>query len=373
MSSQNYSSSKEGIWLNDRFVSFISIGSNDFPSDISPDELQALHFCQDWLKGSATFIIHTSGSTGLPKSIHLNRDQMIQSALLTGKMLQLQAGDSALVNLNTQYIGGMMMLVRGMVLGLNLWIVPPSLIPLKELPSHLYFDFLSFVPVQLQAVLENMPDRITTLNKAKAILLGGAPVSQGLEKQLQQIEAPIYQTYGMTETLSHVALKRVNGVEKKEYYTTLPGVEITTDERACLVIRAPFTGAQPIVTNDVVKLLSPTTFNWLGRIDNVINSGGIKIQAERIERITEQVLLVSQINRRFFIGSLPHAQLGETVTIFMEGNALSKEAETQLLHSIAVLTNRFEKPTSIVYIPAFLETPSGKIDKPQTIRLYTGL
>lgn len=373
MHPQNYSSFENGIWLKDGFVSFASIQNKDFPPNSNPDEFQALHFCYEWLNGTSTFTIHTSGSTGLPKSIPITRNQMSQSALLTGKALHLQAGDTALVNLNTRYIGGMMMLVRGLVLGLKLWIIPPSLVPLQELPSDLHFDFLSFVPMQLQAVLEKMPDHISTLNKAKAILLGGAPVSEGLEQQLQEIEAPIYQTYGMTETLSHIALRRINGTEKKDYYSTLPGVEITTDERDCLVIRTPFTGSQPIVTNDVVQLLSPATFNWLGRIDNVINSGGIKVQAEKIERITEQVLLDNQINRRFFIGSLPHAQLGETVTLFIEGNALSIDKEALVLHRISTLTSRFEKPTSIVYFPAFLETPSGKIDKPQTIRQYSGL
>ena len=372
MPPQNYISPENGIWLKDSFVSFISIQNNDFPSVSNPDELHALHFCHEWLNGTLTFTIHTSGSTGIPKSIYITRDQMIQSALLTGKALHLQAGDTALVNLNTRYIGGMMMLVRGLVLGLKLWIVPPGLLPLQELPSELYFDFLSFGPMQLQAILEKMPDRMATLNRARAILLGGAPVSETLERQVQQIKAPIFQTYGMTETLSHIALRRINGTGKKEYYTILPGVEITTDERACLVIRTPFTGAQPIITNDVVQLLSPATFIWLGRIDNIINSGGIKVQSEKIERITEQVLLDSQINQRFFIGSLPHTQLGETVTLFMEGKALSKDTEMQLLHSITAFTSRFEKPTSIVYIPAFLETPSGKIDKLQTIRLHSG-
>jgi o-succinylbenzoate---CoA ligase len=371
MSLQNHSLTGKGIWLKNKFVSYSDIQNKDYPKSCTYDELQALDFCYGWLSGTTTFTIHTSGSTGLPKSIHVSRDQMIQSAHLTGQALQLHVGDSALVNLNTSYIGGMMMLVRGLVLGLELWIVPPSLLAFQELCSELHFDFLSFVPMQILAILEKMPDHIAMLNRAKAILIGGAPVSEGLEKQLQLIKSPIYQTYGMTETLSHIALKRINGVEKKDYYTTLPGIEISTDERARLIIRTPFTGPQPIITNDVVQILSQNTFIWLGRIDNIINSGGIKVQAEKIERITEQVLLNSQINRRFFIGALPHSQFGETVTLFMEGDAFSNNDEKKLLHDIAIHTSRFEKPTSVVYISHFIETPSGKIDKIQTIRQYS--
>lgn len=348
-------------------ITYNAIRQGNFPEAITDDERQTLNFCRDWLNGQTQFTLYTSGSTGTPKAVTVGRQQMIASARMTGKALALVTGDKALVTLPTRYIGGRMMLVRGFELGLHLTISPPSSLPLSAFAADTRFDFLSFVPLQLQNTLTHTPEHIPLLHHAKAILLGGAPVNAFLEKQLQQIQAPVYHTYGMTETISHIALKRLNTSAKQSYFTVLEGVEISSDDRGCLLIRTPALQHAPIITNDVVQILSPATFEWLGRIDNIINSGGVKVQAEKVEKATEQALNQLSIHRRFFVAPLPDALLGESVTLFIEGNPFSAYEEAILTTHLNKYLGRYEKPKSIRYIPFFTETASGKLDKRQTV------
>jgi o-succinylbenzoate---CoA ligase len=351
-------------------VSFRQIAEAGYPPGISGYERQTLEFCRQWLSGQAEFTVHTSGSTGEPKPIRLSRAQMALSARMTGKALGLQSGDTALVNLHTQYIAGIMMLVRGLELNLRMTVIPPSSAPLQHFPEDTRFDFLSFVPLQLAATLREEPDKPIILNRAKAILVGGAPVDHSLEARLQDIPAPVYQTYGMTETISHVALRRLNGPERAEYYTVLAGVEIGTDERNCLVIRTPVREMQPVVTNDLAEILSPGTFRWIGRFDNVINSGGVKIPAEKVEAAVQRALHQLSVSRRLFVSGVPHPDLGEALVLFIEGEPLNQSTEAavwQIVRSAGELS-RYEFPKGIRYVPVFPETPTGKIDKPR-IRL----
>ncbi|MDO1445329.1 AMP-binding protein [Rhodocytophaga aerolata] len=348
-------------------LSYDAIRQGRFPGALSAYETQTLLFCQQWLSGQETFTLFTSGSTGTPKSITFHRQQMIASAHMTGKALGLVAGDRALVSLPTQYIGGQMMLVRGFELQLHLTILPPSSMPLSAFTEDTHFDFLSFVPLQLQNSLAQTPEKIAILHRAKAILLGGAPVSQSLEAQLQAIQAPIYHTYGMTETISHIALKKLTTSGKQPYFTVLEGIKISLDGRGCLVIRAPFLNDEPVVTNDVVQLLSPSTFEWMGRIDHVINSGGVKVQAEKVEQGVEKVLLKLNLHKRFFVAPLPDALLGEKVTLFIEGSPLSTSEEKSLTDELSIFLTHYEKPKSIRYVPAFSQTASGKLDKRQSM------
>jgi O-succinylbenzoic acid--CoA ligase len=166
-------------------LSYEAIRQGHVPQAISDYEKQTLQFCRDWLNGQEEFTLYTSGSTGIPKAVIFHRQELIMSARMTGKALGLAAGDRALVTLPTQYIGGRMMLVRGFVLGLHLTILPPSSLPLSSIAETDHFDFLSFVPLQLQQTLIQTPQKATILNRAKAILLGGAPVNALLENMLQ--------------------------------------------------------------------------------------------------------------------------------------------------------------------------------------------
>jgi O-succinylbenzoic acid--CoA ligase len=348
-------------------LSYDQIRQGAFPDTLSAYEIQTLIFCQQWLSGQETFTLLTSGSTGTPKSITFHRQQMIASAHMTGKALGLVAGDRALVTLPTQYIGGRMMLIRGFELKLVMTILSPSSLPLSPFTDDTQFDFLSLVPLQLQNTLAQTPEKIAIFNRAKAILLGGAPISPILEAQLQAIQAPIYHTYGMTETISHIALKRLNTSSRQIHFTVLEGVKISTDDRGCLVIYAPFLNGEPVVTNDVVQLLSPSTFEWIGRIDHVINSGGVKVQAEKVEQVVERVLDKLSLHRRFFVAPLPDALLGEAVTLFIEGSPLSTSQEKSLTDQVNLYLTSYEKPKSIRYISAFAQTASGKLDKRQSI------
>jgi len=337
--------------------------------DLTAYERDTLDFCQQWWRGQADFALQTSGSTGTPKPIALTRKQMAASAQMTGKVLGLAPGDAALVNLNTRYIGGLMMLVRGMELGLQLVVVEPTALPLRNFTDQDRFDFFSFVPLQLQTTLRDDPGKVGLLSAAKAILVGGAPVSEDVEEMVQAITAPVYQTYGMTETVSHVALRRLNGPARQDYYTVLNGVRISTDDRSCAVIHTHLPGLKAVVTNDVIEMLSPGTFRWLGRADHVINSGGVKVQAEKIEGIIAKKFAELSIKKRFFVSGIPHPNLGEAVALLVEGDPLPNQTEEYLNQLLLSALSKYELPKSIRYLSSFAETPTGKIDKRRTLAL----
>jgi len=344
-------------------ISFEQHRESQPPDHLTPYEIFAWQFCHDWLAGKETFVLHTSGSTGVPKPIALHRRQMAASAALTCKTLGLIAGDTALVNLHVQYIAGVMMLVRGMECGLRLTVAEPSSHPLTSMDTHSRFDFQSYVPLQLQSILDGDPEKVTLLNTAKAILVGGATVSEALEEKSQMVRAPIFQTYGMTETVSHVALRCLNGPNRQGFYSALDTISFQTDTRNCLVIQAPMLTEGPVITNDVVELLSPTTFRWLGRADHVINSGGVKVQAETVEREVGAVLAERTLSLRFFVAGVPDAHLGEAVCLFLESPPLSAELENNILQNLKTRLHKYQVPRRLIYVAVFAETATAKIDR----------
>jgi len=327
---------------------------------------QALQFCQKWLQGNTEFVVPTSGSTGQPKPIQLTRAQMAASAQMTLEALGLGPGDRALVCLHPGYIAGIMMLVRGLVGDLALTVVNPSARPFAQIRGE-QFAFTALVPLQLQAMLAagEIDDNLLIFNQMKAILIGGAPVGSALAVQLQVIQAPVYATYGMTETVSHIALRRLNGPLRSEYYMALPGVILGQDPRGCLTITAPVTQGQTLITNDRVRLIDARTFEWLGRADNVINSGGVKIQVEKIENVVDKTLTYLGINRRFVVMGLPDERLGEQTTLVIEGDPLPPATRAALQAQLAIGLGRYEVPKSVRYCPIFPETATGKVDRNQ--------
>jgi O-succinylbenzoic acid--CoA ligase len=309
-----------------------------------PYEQSVLTFCRNWLKGQQKFVIHTSGSTGHPKAISLHRQQMIASAKLTGQALDLKPGYKSLVCLSVDYIAGMMMLVRGLELGLHSTIIYPNQNPLANFSPDIQFDFMAMVPLQLQATLAGSVQEKTHLNKMKAVLIGGAPINYGLAQAVKTLTVPLYHTYGMTETVSHVALKRLNGPEASERFKPQPGVELGLDERGCLHITAPMTLGQKLQTNDLVDLHADGSFTWLGRVDHVINSGGVKVQIENVEAALAEVLHQPHFSpysqARFFVGSQPHPQLGQIVVAVLEGQAIPPETSQALKQALAPKTKQ---------------------------------
>jgi O-succinylbenzoic acid--CoA ligase len=333
--------------------------------DLSDYEQKVVLFCREWITGRQQFILHTSGSTGTPKPITILRKYLQASAAMTQQALGLKAGDSSLICLNTQYIAGIMMLVRGMEIGMRMTVIPPDSLPLANFPEDIAFDFLSFVPLQIQEMLTKIPEKIPVLNRAKAIILGGAGISEILEMALEKVKAPVWHTYGMTETVSHIALRRLNGTEKTDFFIALEGVKIRANADNCLVIHTP-TAEKEIVTNDVVDILSESTFKFLGRIDNVINSGGVKVQAEKIEKAIGGVFNDYQIVTRFFVGGLANKKFGESVTLFVEYPlkiSLEQIRESLLEQGIS----KYELPVRLEITGKFDETPTGKIERKKMI------
>lgn len=340
-------------------------GADELTTGVASAESHpAIAFCQAWLTSQSAFTLHTSGSTGVPKPITLSREQMQASACFTGTALGLQAGDRALVCLSTDYIAGVMMLVRGIELGLALTVVAPRRNPLAGFSAETRFDFTAVVPMQMQAILDS-PQRMIA-DHMKAIIIGGAAVPPSLESDLQTLNAAVYNSYGMTETVSHIALRRLNGPHTDAYFVPFAEVTLGLDKRHCLTITSILSGGKTIVTNDRVDLLPDGRFRWLGRVDNVINSGGYKVQAEQVEAALHAVL---GENQRVLVGGLPDAMFGERIVAVIESEGWDDSAATDLHNNLlqSEQLHPYELPRQIIYLPRFPETSSGKIDRQATL------
>ncbi|NJB35481.1 AMP-binding protein [Croceivirga sp. JEA036] len=307
-------------------------------------------FLMQWLADSTTIEVQTSGSTGAPKLIRLQKKHMVNSAMATGAYFNLGPNSRTLLCLPAQYIAGKMMLVRALVLGWNISIVSPSLTPLAALEGR--FDFVAMIPAQVEQSLKE-------LHRVESVLIGGAAVSESLRKKLVSLPLESYESYGMTETITHIALKKIN----QDYFTCLPQVSVSKDDRGCLVINAPKVADTPIITNDIVELVYQHKFKWLGRWDNVINSGGVKLIPERIEKKYAEVL-----SRRFFVAGLPDDTFGNQLVLLMEGNPTMEEEILAKLNSLQSL-EKLEYPKKIFFTPQFIETETGKINRGRTLEL----
>ena len=324
-------------------------------------EKKVLEFCSNWIKKPDSLQVSTSGSSGKPKTVNISRDQILYSVATTQKALNLQKGDHALACLDVEYIGGKMMLIRALEIGMRLTILSPASDLFKDVRLEMPLDFIALVPMQLQAILESA--RSDLLDSCKAILVGGAPLSLALEKSLEKCEAPVYSAYGMTETVSHIALRRLNGPQQKDYFAILEGVEIGVDESQCLWVKSPVTNQELVQTNDMVELIDAQKFVWKGRKDHVINSGGIKIHPENIEKELEEIWSELDLGVRFFVGGLTHSILGEKVCLILEGTSISPPIEEQLHYQMVSRLTKYEVPKSIFYVDRFIETPTGKIKR----------
>jgi len=311
----------------------------------APFEKEIGVFLLDWLDSAPILQLNTSGTTGVPKIITISKQAMVLSALATANFFNLQPGDKALHCLPTRYVAGKMMLVRAFIIGLELDLLPPSS-ALEELYKDKKYDFVALVPLQAE-------QNIDKLEQFKKIIIGGQPISNLLSEQLQNLNAEIFETYGMTETITHIAAKRVGA----EYFTVLPNITIATDDRNCLNIKAPAISETVIKTNDIVEMVSPQSFKWIGRFDHVINSGGIKLFPEQLE-----AKLSKQIAIPFFITGIPDEKLGQKVILVIEGKSfkLSEAFYTDL--------EKYEHPKEVFFIPQFIRTQTAKIDIKNTLK-----
>lgn len=309
-------------------------------------------FIQQWLDEKDYVKVKTSGSTGKPKTVKLRKTHMINSAQATGTFFKLGEKNTALLCLSANYIAGKMMLVRALTMGWNLHVVAPEKDAITQYDND--YDFVAMVPYQVM-------HSINDLAKVKKLIIGGGPISTELEEKLQQVTTEIFATYGMTETITHVAVRRLNGPARATEFSGLPGVRFTTDDRGCLVINAPHVAEEAVVTNDMVELHSPTRFSWLGRIDNVINSGGVKIFPEQLEKILEAFIDIP-----FIIASEADEALGERVILILEHDG--QKSLTNYSQAFEHLP-KFERPKKVYTLSKFPYTETSKIKRAEVIRV----
>jgi len=305
-------------------------------------------FLMDWIRPNDIITLKTSGSTGKPKLIHYHKQAMVNSALATGDHFGVKIGDKALHCLNADFIAGKMMLVRAMILGLEIDLVPPQGNVLQS--SDKIYDFAAMVPLQVEHAFED-------LDKVKTLLIGGATSSVQLKERLKQKRTQCYETYGMTETVTHIASRKING--DSPLFSPLPGVKLSTDERGCMVIDVPYLTEEKIITNDLVALEKDQHFLLKGRIDNVINSGGIKVIPEEVE-----AKIAPYIAQPFFIGAIEDNALGQKVILLLEGEM---PAELHLKLSNIESLSQYELPKEIYSVALFMRTTNGKLMRQQTI------
>jgi len=313
------------------------------------------HFMQNWFDDSDFILAQTSGSTGKPKSIQLSKQSMLNSARMTNQFFGLGTESVTLLCLPASYIAGKMMLVRAMVGGFNLLTVAPSANPFEDL--HTPVDFTAITPYQLFHSAESL--RKASVHK---IIVGGSPVTSKLEHLSENIPSELYETYGMTETCSHIALRQFNGKAKSDCFTILEGVTIWQDERGCLIIKAPHLLQDEIQTNDVVEMIGRDSFRWLGRADSAINSGGIKIHPEQVEKKLEGI-----IPSGYFISSIPDEVLENKVVLVIESANYTSQQEAELNFQLQKLLTKYEFPKQIFYVPRFTYSSSNKVLRKETL------
>ena len=303
------------------------------------------NFLKSWFDNKDYILTNTSGSTGKPKEIKLKKLDLIESSKLTARYFDLKVGDKIINCLPIKYIAGKMMLVRSLVLGLDLYIFPKTSSPISDLKMN--YELIAFTPIQLE-------NSIPFIEKIKKVLVGGSPVQDTLRKKVLNSRSTIYETYGMTETITHIAVKNLSIGE--EEFTTLPGVDIGEKDN-CLFIKPNHLSIEMVQTNDVVEFTNKNKFLLIGRRDYIINSGGIKLNPEAIEK-----KLSKYISADFVISSIDSSKFGEVVAIVFKKNIPYdyKTAFTNLC--------KYEIPKEVLVINNFPEN-NGKINRFKIRRL----
>ena len=315
-----------------------------------PYQYELGNFLLDWLDNKDHIIVKTSGSTGRPKAIKIQKQAMVNSAIATGDFFNLRPGDKVLHCLPSNFIAGKMMIVRAIVLGLELDMVQPAALPPIDYEKD--YTFCAFTPMQLKNFAKY-------LKSIKTVIVGGGRVSDTIIDLIKDKKPNVFETYGMTETVSHIAVKKLNNfsnTDDNKLFSTLPGINVSKDGRGCLVIEAPKISDEKIITNDLVDLKSNSTFEWLGRFDNVVNSGGIKLYPEQIEN-----KLQDKIDGEFFIASKEDDTLGDKLILVIEGE--KRTIDDTLFNDLG----KYEKPKSVYFTSKFKETASGKIHREKTL------
>lgn len=311
-----------------------------------------LNFIKDW-EANKSITVNSSGSTGEAKEIFLTKDQLMLSASKTIHFFNLSSGIKALLCLSMNTIAGKMMIARSIVGNWDLTICEPTSNPLHDLNDD--FDFAAFVPLQLQKIID---EDVEKLKRIKIIIVGGAPISNTLENQLKTHGITVFQTFGMTETVSHIALKKM-GLQSEKNYKTLTGITVS-EKNDKLIIDYPEMQKEAFVTNDLVRIIGPNEFEWIGRADFMINSGGIKLNPELVEDKLNHF-----IKSPFFITGIFDEKLGMKLALVIESIEnihISKKELQEFLE-------KYEIPKVYAILNSFVKTESGKTNRFQTLNL----
>lgn len=318
-------------------------------------------FVSDWQSDSPTLLVHTSGSTGKPKPMLVEKRRMEASARITCGFLGLRAGDTALLCMPLDYIAGKMVVVRSLVWGLRLVAVEPSGHPLKGLTESP--TFAAMVPMQVYNSLKVEEER-RLLRGITHLIIGGGAVNSDMAEELRGFPNAVWSTYGMTETLSHIALRRLSGAEASEWYEPFDGVGVTTNADGCLVIDAPAVCAQPLVTNDIAEIAPDgRRFRIRGRRDNVVCSGGLKLQIEEME-----ARLQPHLNVPYMISKCPDDKFGEAVVLLAVTDDMESVREVCRKHM-----PRYEQPRYFLAVSELPMTPTGKPARAEAMKLCAAM
>lgn len=313
-------------------------------------------FLEQWSNNSATLNLQTSGSTGEPKIISVEKEKMKMSAQQTNSFLTLNAGDKALLCMPLQYIGAKMMVVRSLIGDFELIVRKPSGNPLVDV--DIVLDFAAMTPQQVYNSLQIAEEKEKLL-QIKYLIIGGAAIDPALEKEIQSFPNVVYSTYGMTETLSHIALRRLNGANRSEYYIPFSSVNLSLSQQGTLIIKAPFAYENEVVTNDVAEINPDGSFRVLGRIDNVINTGGVKVQIEIVESKLKDYFFFP-----FVITSISNPKFGEIIVLLTEQEL--DESNRSILKQVL---SKYEQPKHIWRVNKIPVTDNGKIKREECKRL----
>ncbi len=313
---------------------------------------EVMHFLERWYDENSWLEMQTSGSTGKPKLIQLEKEKMKISAKKTLQFLNILPQQTAVLSLSVKSIAGAMMLVRAIVGDLKLIVSDVSSSTLDAIEEKI--DFIALVPLQLSKIL--MKEKVWKKLPVNTII-GGAPLPYSTLNLLKNKRITLYQTYGMTETISHIALRKVGEITE-DYFTTIKGVAVSRNEKEQLEIDYPELLEQPLLTNDIVDIISPNQFVWKGRLDFVINTGGIKVHPETLEQQLSKI-----IHEDFFVSALPHPELGEELVLIVETETPLNMYRTNFEH-----INKYEIPKKIAFVSKFERTLLGKINRSATLQ-----
>ncbi|MEA3496732.1 MAG: AMP-binding protein [Bacteroidota bacterium] len=342
----------------DKIKNSTSLGNDNFIASVCK-------IIADWNSGRKKFKLKTSGSTAKAKIIFFTKEQLIISAKQTIETFKISKSDTLFLCLPVDHSAGFMMVIRALVCKANLLVLKPSKNPLKEISLNQKIDFFAFIPQQFSSLILETPEKIKILNKSRAVIIGGERISKEIIAQAKEIQAPVFHTYGMTETLTHVALKRLNGKNPDKYFHLLKNIKAETDNKNRLILQTPLYPSKKLYTNDIVNLNKDQSFEWLTRADNIINSSGFKINPDELAiKIENQISEIFK-NTTYFFFSIPDKIVGEKLMLAIESS--NSEKKEMILKLLTKKLKRYEIPKEIIFIDNFVYSSLGKINKIKTI------